>query len=166
MELRRNASSPGLATDGRLFRMIQAAPRPYHAWGLAGSFLTLRSGPGIGDRSAANPSPRRYWRCGVSGWTRRKQAIDSSTPRVSLGEDPPAARIRTGHPGVGQKDSDERQAEVLARPTTSRQWGEMSPKRHRTPTADDTTNLASRSASTGSRGAAWAAAARLCEMLQ
>lgn len=42
------------ATDTWLFRMVRQMPRPYHPWGLAGSFLTDPAGLGLD--CDANPS--------------------------------------------------------------------------------------------------------------
>lgn len=42
------------ATDGWLFRMVRHVPRPYHPWGLAGSFLTDPARLGLDYR--ATPS--------------------------------------------------------------------------------------------------------------
>lgn len=42
------------ATDGWLFRMVRHVPRPYHPWGLAGSFLT--DPPRLGLDYRATPS--------------------------------------------------------------------------------------------------------------
>ncbi len=45
------------ATDGWLFRMVRRVPRPYHPWGLAGSFLIDPAGLGLEYR--ATPSLNR-----------------------------------------------------------------------------------------------------------
>lgn len=83
-----------MATDAWLLRMVRQAPRPYHPWGLAGSFLTDPAGLGLDPK--ANPSLDALLVVRRERMNAVKETIDALTPeelqRICV---PPDA---SGHP--------------------------------------------------------------------
>ena len=83
-----------MATDTWLLRMVRHEPRPYHAWGLAGSWLT--DPRGIGLEPDADPSLDEVLDVRRGRMDAVRATIDALTPaeleRVCIPPDPP------GHP--------------------------------------------------------------------
>ncbi len=86
------------ATDGWLYRMLQGEPRPYHPWGLAGSFLTDPAS--IGIEPDAHPSPDEVLAVRRERMDAVRETIEGLTPEeLERVCQPPDAE---GHPAEAQ----------------------------------------------------------------